>query len=51
MERFVIHQNIEHYHRMLEQTGDQATRQQILRLLEEEKEKLANSVKAADEPL
>ena len=51
MERFVIHQNIDRYRRLLAQTSDEATRQQILRLLKEEEEKLANTLKPGDGPL
>jgi hypothetical protein len=50
MERFVIRQNIDHYRRLLEQTSDEAARQQIRRLLKEEEEKL-HAAKAGDEPL
>jgi len=50
MERFVIHENIARYRRMLEQSGDEVTRQQILRLLKEEEAKLADFTKAGDHP-
>jgi hypothetical protein len=50
MERFVIRQNIDRYRRLLEQTSDEAARQQIRRLLKEEEEKL-HAAKAGDEPL
>ncbi|HVZ51192.1 MAG TPA: hypothetical protein VG986_04450 [Pseudolabrys sp.] len=48
MERFVIRENIDRYRRMLDEASDEVTRRQILRLLKEEEEKLANVTKPGD---
>ena len=40
MERFIHRANIEHYEKLLKQTTDEAERQRILKLLEEERRKL-----------
>ena len=45
MDRYIARENIDRFRRMLEQTSDEATRQQILRLLKEEEDKLANFLK------
>lgn len=42
MERFVHRQTIEHYEMLLQRTTDEAERQRILKLLEEERKKLPN---------
>lgn len=40
IERFINQRNIEHYEKLLEQTTDEAERQRILKLLEEERKKM-----------
>jgi hypothetical protein len=39
MERFIHHQNLENYRKLLTRTADQAQREQILKLLAEEEAK------------
>ena len=39
MDSFIRRANIEHYHRLLEQTNDEAERARILKLLAEEESK------------
>lgn len=39
MDRFIHRLNIEHYEKLLERTTDEAERQRILKLLEEERAK------------
>jgi hypothetical protein len=40
MERFIHRLNIEHYEKLLERTTDEAERQRILKLLEEERKNI-----------
>jgi len=39
MERFIHRLNVEHYEKLLQRTTDEAERQRILKLLEEERKK------------
>jgi len=43
MDRFIQRQNIEHYERLLQTVTDEAERQRILKLLEEERAKQPTS--------
>lgn len=40
MERFIHRLNIEHYEKLLQRTTDEAERQHILKLLDEERKKM-----------
>ena len=42
MERFIHRLNIEHYEKLLQRTTDEAERQRILKLLEEERAKIVD---------
>jgi hypothetical protein len=46
MDRFIHQANIEHYEKLLERTTDEAERQRILKLLEEERSKIPEKPKA-----
>ncbi len=43
MERFIQRENIKHYERLLQTITDEAERQRILKLLEEERKKMPSN--------
>lgn len=50
MERFINRLNIEHYEKLLQTTTDEAERQRILTLLDEERKKMPDNPQATKRP-